>query len=250
LNVPLRDNNLDFNQLARQRMAELPRHERQTRPTAESVRDIVRLTSYKPSAEKVGDSTEGETQATYWRVRVGDDWTVPVVELHRGTPEGTVCVTADGGRTAAIEQIDDLLHQNHRVLAIDPFYLGESKLDDRGYLFALLVSSVGARPIGVQADQIQAVTHWAGEQFDQPVKQHVAIGPRISLAALIAAATGANDERPQQLVLHGSLNSLRDIVEKSWSVNDYPEMFCFGLLAHCDIDDLIELAKPCVVVRK
>jgi hypothetical protein len=250
LNVAMPDNNLDFNKLARQRMAELPRHDRETEPTAESVRDIVRLAGYKPTAETIGQSTEGETQATYWRVRVGDDWTVPVVELHRGNPEGTVCIMADSGRAAAIEQMEDLLDQKYRVLAIDPFYLGESKLDDRGYLFALLVSSVGARPIGVQADQIQAVTRWAAEQFDQPVKQHVAIGPRISLAALIAAASGEDDERPLQLVLHGSLGSLRDIVEKSWSVNDYPEMFCFGLLAHCDIEDLIELAKPCVVVRK
>jgi hypothetical protein len=172
------------------------------------------------------------------------------VELRRGTPESTACVFADGGRTAAIEQIEDLLEKNYRVLAIDPFYLGESKLDDRGYLFALLVSSVGSRPIGVQADQIQAVTRWAAKQFDQPVKQQVAVGARISLAALIAAATGADDERPQQLVLHGSLGSLREIVEKNWSVNDYPEMFCFGLLEHCDIEDLVDLARPCAVARK
>jgi dienelactone hydrolase len=242
LNVPLRDNNLDFNLLARQLMDGLPHHGRQGKPTEESVRDIVRLASYETTAEQVGDSTEGETQATYWRVRVGDDWTVPAVELRRGTPENTACVFADGGRTAAIEQIEDLLAEKYRVLAIDPFYLGESKLDDRGYLFALLVSSVGARPIGVQADQIQEVTRWAARQFDQPVKQHVAVGPRISLAALIAAATGADDERPQQLFLHDSLGSLREIVEKNWSVNDYPEMFCFGLLAHCDIEDLVDLA--------
>jgi dienelactone hydrolase len=250
LNVPLRDNNLDFNKLALQLMATMPRHDRQEKPSAESVRDIVRLADYKPVAEKIGEATEDELKAIYWRVRVGDDWTIPVVELRRGTPESTACVFADGGRTAAIEQIEDLLEKNYRVLAIDPFYLGESKLDDRGYLFALLVSSVGSRPIGVQADQIQAVTRWAAKQFDQPVKQQVAVGARISLAALIAAATGADDERPQQLVLHGSLGSLREIVEKNWSVNDYPEMFCFGLLEHCDIEDLVDLARPCAVARK
>ena len=251
LNVPLPEGNLDFNLLARAADGRFTtRTIDQRKPTAESVGRIARLATYKPTAEKIGESTEGETKATYWRIRVGDDWTVPVVELCRGTPESTACVTADGGRTAAVEQIESLLSENYRVLAIDPFYLGESKLDDRGYLFALLVSSVGARPIGVQADQIQAVTRWAAEQFGQPVKQHVAIGPRISLAALIAAATGTGDERPQQLVLHGSLGSLREVVEKSWSVNEYPEMFCFGLLEHCDVDDLVELARPCAVIRK
>jgi hypothetical protein len=123
------------------------------------------------------------------------------------------------------------------------------KIEQRGYLFALLVSSVGARPVGVQADQLQAVTRWANSQFGEPVK-HIAIGPRVALAALLAAATASDQERPKQLVLHDSLGSLRDIIENNWSVEEYPEMFCFGLLQHCDIDDLVELAKPCDVVRK
>jgi hypothetical protein len=113
-----------------------------------------------------------------------------------------------------------------------------------------LVSSVGARPAGVQADQLQAVTRWADSQFGEPVQQQVAIGPRVALAALLAAATASDKERPQQLVLHGSLGSLREVIEKNWSVEEYPEMFCFGLLQHCDVDDLVELAKPCDVVRK
>jgi hypothetical protein len=104
--------------------------------------------------------------------------------------------------------------------------------------------------LGVQADQLQAVTRWAATQFGEPVKRHVAIGPRIALAALVATATGADEERPQQLVLHGSLRRLREIIQNNWSVDEYPELFCFGLLQHCDIDDLVELAKPCAVVRK
>jgi hypothetical protein len=76
------------------------------------------------------------------------------------------------------------------------------------------------------------------------------LGPRVGVASLLAAATATDGERPQQLVLHGSLTSLRDVIEKNWSVEEYPEMFCFGLLQHCDVDDLVELAKPCEVVRK
>jgi hypothetical protein len=104
--------------------------------------------------------------------------------------------------------------------------------------------------LGVQADQLQAVTRWAAAKFGQPVKQVVAVGPRIALAALVAAATGSEDEKPQQLVLHGSLDSLRKIVENNWTVDEYPELFCFGLYQSCDIDNLIDLAKPCEVVRK
>jgi hypothetical protein len=112
-----------------------------------------------------------------------------------------------------------------------------------------LVSSVGARPVGVQADQMQAVLRWAATQFGAPVQRHLAIGPRVGLAALIAAATGAEDERPRQLVLHDSISSLREILENNWAFDKYPELFCFGLLQHCDLDDLVELARPCAVER-
>jgi len=261
LNVPLPENNLDFQKLALTLLADLPCHKvhrasnpnaqaAPLKPSLESVGSIARLVSYSPTAEMVGELAAGDTKARFWRIALGDDWTVPVVELWRGTPRGTSCITADGGRGAAVDQIEILLSEENRVLAVDPFYLGESKIEDHGYLFALLVSSVGARPLGVQAGQLQAVTRWAATHFGEPVNRLVAIGPRITLAALVAAAAGTDAVRPQQLVLHGSLGSLREIVDNNWSVDKYPELFCFGLFKHCDIDDLVELAKPCAVVRK
>jgi hypothetical protein len=219
-------------------------------PTSESVGRIARLVNYQPVAVTAGKSAAGDTKARYWRLKLGDDWTVPIVELSRAAPEHTSCIVADGGRTAVVDHVERLLAENSRVLAIDPFYLGESNLAENGNRLALFVSSVGARPLGVQADQIQAVTRWAATQFGEPVHQVVAIGPRASLAALVAVAAGTEDERPQHLVLHGSLGSLRQIIENNWTVDDYPELFCFGLYQHCDINDLVELAKPCDVVRK
>lgn len=261
LNVSLPENNLDFHKLAVALMADLPSrkahkgsnagpHDARPEPTAESVSSIARLTNYQPTAEMVGESAAGDTKARYWRLKLGEDWTVPVVELYRGTPQGTSCIVADGGRTAVVDQIESMLSEKSRVLAVDPFCLGESKLVENGNRLALLVSSVGARPLGVQADQVQSVTRWAAAKFGAPVKHVVAVGPRITLAALVAAATGSEDERPQQLVLHGSLGSLRQIIENNWTVDEYPELFCFGLYQNCDIDDLVELAKPCEVVRK
>jgi hypothetical protein len=258
LHVPLPEENLDFHKIALQLIEDLPRARSglrcasQTREprTAETLARTARLKDYAPKAEMVGELTAGATQAKYWRIVLGDDWTVPVVELSRGEPRATSLVVADEGRTEVAEQIENLLADGQRVLAVDPFYLGESKIEDRGYLFALLVSSVGARPMGVQADQLQAVTRWAGEKFDTPVERVIAVGPRIGLGALVAVAAGEENERPNQLELHGSLGSLREIVENNWSVDKYPELFCFGLFAHGDIDDLVEWAKPCEVVRK
>ena len=132
LNVPLPEKNLDFHKLAVQLMAELPAHKTLTIPSPkgegfeadsnsqaaaqsrrrDSVASIARLASYEPAAEMVGEKTAGETKAKFWRIKLGDDWTVPVVELTRGTPQGTSCVAADGGRTAAAAQIESLLAEN------------------------------------------------------------------------------------------------------------------------------------------
>jgi hypothetical protein len=79
------------------------------------------------------------------------------------------------------------------------------------------------------ANQGCGLVKWAATQFGEPVKQVDAGGPRITLAALVAVAAGAQDERPQHLALHGSLASLRTIIENNWSVDEYPELFCFGL---------------------
>ena len=37
------------------------------------------------------------------------------------------------------------------MIAIDPFYFGECRIETRDYLYALLVSALGERPLGMQA---------------------------------------------------------------------------------------------------
>lgn len=261
LNVPLPADNLDMHKIALAVMAGLPTNNDSDKdagsagdgvptPPAESIAHIMRLKDYAPVAEMLKESSAGETKIRNWQLKLGDDWTVPVVELWRGTPKSTVCIAADDGKASQSERIEQLLASGQRVLAVDLFYVGECKLDDRGYLFALFVASVGGRPLGVQADELQAVARWAATQFGEPLGQQIAVGPRVSLAALVAAATAASDERARQLVVEHALGSLREIITNDWTANDYPELFCFGLLKNCDIDDLIGLAKPCAVVRK
>jgi len=93
-----------------------------------------------------------------------------------------------------------LIASGHRVLAVDPFYLGESKPDERPELLAILVAGVGQRPLGLQAGQLMAAARWlAGRYGEQPVTL-VAVGPRSSVSALVAAgleveAIGGLDER-------------------------------------------------------
>ena len=132
-----------------------------------------------------------------------------------------------------------LLAAGYRVVAVDPFYFGESKISSHAYLFALLTATIGDRPLGIQASQLAATARWClAEQKTGPVTI-VARGPRTSLIALTAAAL--EPEAVAGVERHESLASLKEVIEQNWSVNDKPEMFCFGLLEAFDIPQLAAL---------
>ncbi len=262
LNIPLPEDNLDFHKIALAVMNSLPEKkdvkessrtaDQGSRPQASSAKllQVLKLRDYAPTGEVLKETSWGQTHVRNWQLKLGDDWTVPMVELWRGAPKDTVCIVGDEGKASVADKVEGLLTDGHRVLAADLFYMGECKLDDRGYLFAMFVASVGGRPLGVQADELQAVAAWTESQFGGPLSEVQANGPRASLAALAAAATAKGNERPQRLILRDSLGSLKEIINNNWTATKYPELFCFGLLPAGDIGDLIELAKPCEVTRK
>jgi hypothetical protein len=173
-------------------------------------------------------------------LRLGGAWTVPVVELVRGEPKATAILLNDAGRKADPVNAERLLAAGNRVLAVDLFYFGEAKLAVRDFLFALLLSAVGDRPIGLQASQLAAVARWAKDRGG-PVAV-VAVGPRLSTVALVAAALEEN--AIGGLELHGALGSLKEVIEQNRSVDQMPEMFCFGLLEAADVKQLTALVAP------
>ena len=71
---------------------------------------------------------------------------------------------------------------------------------------------------------------------------------RSSLIALIAA--GIEPKGIDNLELHNPLASLKEVIEKNWSVEQKPELFCFGLLEAFDIKQLGALVAPRAIVSK
>jgi len=195
------------------------------------------VTTIKPDREKAGDLT-----ATFWRLQMGGSWTVPAVELVRGDPKKTALLLADSGRQAATDDARRLLEDGYRVIAVDPFYFGESKIAQRDWLFAVLVAGVGDRPLGLQASQVAAVARWAASQHPGDPVTLVATGPRSSLFTLVAAAL--EPKAVAAIELHGSLGSLKEAIERDWTVSQRPELFCFGLLESFDVKQLAALVAP------
>src|SRR5258708_17775782 len=153
LKVELPAYNLDIHKLALKLSEGLPRKTRAPR-----LADSVKARTYKISATDAGFGQEVEgTRFRYWRLRLDNDWTLPAVEMGDPANPKVTLLICDQGRAALAAEARRLVKQEgRRVIAVDPFYFGESKITKRDWLFALLVSSVGDRPLGIQASQIAA----------------------------------------------------------------------------------------------
>jgi hypothetical protein len=251
LAVPLPSDNADFNTLALDLLQDLPRQRLPTKVDAEwteSARQrlgqVVRSHDYEVHAEESPETVAGEIRSRSWKLSVGQEWTVPAVELTKGSepPKATCLVVAEGGRVSAAETVQRLLDEGNRVLAVDPFYIGESKLPSRDFLFALLVAAVGERPLGIQSSQLAAIARWSKQRHPGGAVRVEALGERACLAALIAAAL--EPQAIDQVALHGSLATLKQVVERNDTVNQKPEFFCFGLLEAFDIREIAAIVAP------
>jgi hypothetical protein len=229
LHIELPADNLDFHKLALKLSEGLPR-----KRGALKLADVVKAHAYKVRATGVGSPQQVDgIPVRYWRLRLDNDWTVPAVEMGDAANPNVTLLIGDQGRAALASEARRLVSQEgRRVIAVDPFYFGESKIAKRDWLFALLISSVGDRPLGIEASQIAAVARW----INSPVVVE-SFGPRTSLIAEVAAALEPKAIRAAKT--HGALSSLHDVLRSDMTVDKFPEFFTFGLLEAWDIPGAI-----------
>lgn len=234
LAVPLPAGNADFQVLARRIAGGLPPA---GEPPRERLAELVRARRYDVRPVQAGESTH----AAFWQLHM-EHWTVPLAELSPdGTVKGTTLLLADEGKGSAGETTRQLLGDGRRVAAMDPFYFGESALGERDFLFGLLVSALGERPLGIQVSQVAASARWLASRHGSPVAI-VARGPRTSLIALVAAAL--EPDAISGVELNGGWHTLREVLDRNLSAEEMPEMFAFGLLAEFDVPQIERLVHP------
>ncbi len=252
LQVELPSPNEDFHTLALTLSRQLPRvapwpsdsvgQERWQNERRQQLREVVRGKEYPVIATEAGRETRGGVEAIYWRLLMGSDWTLPVVELAGPQADKTALLVADSGRGSAADIAERLLREGYRVIAIDPFYVGEARCRQSDWLFALLVATVGDRSLGLQASQLAAAARWAAQRHADAPLTLVASGPRSSVFSLVAAAL--ESRAITAVTLRQPLGSLKEVLERDWPVTEAPELFCFGLLECCDVRQLAALVAP------
>ena len=249
LHVPIAENNAGFNTIAMGLMKPLPHNQpikenipsvatgRVRRGLAKIVRSQGNDLRAVPSAK-----IEGNRNVTF---RIGDEWTVPATVITPENQNRTVILVSDGGRRTAAKVIAKLLDDGAQVVAVDPFYFGESKIPTRDFLYGLLVAAVGERPLGIQVDQLRSISKAIAEDHITQSVELYALGRRTGLGALIASAL--EPETIAQVTVVGGFESLKQIIEENLRVSEAPELFCFGLLKEFDIPQIEALVTGNVV---
>jgi hypothetical protein len=185
-----------------------------------------------------------------WKIRIDETWTIPAVDFRpgNGQPKGTTLLIADQGRKETKDSVIELLNQGRRVVAIDLFDTGESKVSDKAWLWNLYVSTVGERPLGIKAEVLAQLSRDAslGEMSHQV--SILAIGPSSSVVALVAAALEPSSIG--DLELREAPGSLKEVIEANLTFEKAPDRFCFGLLEAFDVPQLVALVAPRKVVFK
>ncbi len=232
--VPLPEDNHTFNSIALGLMKDLPKP--QTGSPAEQRKrllEIIHAKDYTVNAKEVG----GEGGVVHFQFALGRDWTVPATVFTPPEAKVTTLLIADEGRAKQTAAVTQLMEDGNRVVALDPFFFGESKIKSRDFLHVILMHAVGERALGVQAGQIAAIADWAAEAYGEPVGLQ-SIGPRLSVAARLAAV---QTEAIQTVTLHDSMKSLKEVLTENRGANHLPEMMCFGLLEAFDLKQIESL---------
>lgn len=258
LDVPLPEGTLDLRTLALSLAESLPNPVDGSEDDLRAkLREIVKPVAVGENilvnqiANNIDQPSHESLYMTWTQLSPGEEWTFPAVRMQPagGDVTGTVLLMADGGRTDA--RVVDLalayLAEGKRVVAIDPFYFGEAKPDQRDYLWALMIATVGERPLGVQVGQVMAAARASGASDGSHVPSIHAVGPRAGVVALIAAALAP--DQTEGVTLEGSMDSLKDLIERGQSFEQSPELFCFGLLEAFDLPEIEALVAPRPVER-
>ncbi|MEQ8790413.1 MAG: hypothetical protein RIC55_29225 [Pirellulaceae bacterium] len=250
LHIELPEDNATLNSIALSLAKSLPQGENSPSASRDAeawlqrgrkrLAELVKYHPYDCQANKEGSTTKDDVTFTWWRLQLGDAWTIPAVEVSPAEADATVLVLADDGRISTAKRVAALVGEGKRVLAIDPFYFGESHIADKDFLFAMLAAAFGERPLGIQASQTAAVARWAKKAFEQPVTV-LAEGPRTGVVALVAGAV--EDKAIEAIDVYRPLGSFKQLLDENETTRQMPEMFCFGLLAEFDVLHIAALAR-------
>ena len=178
--------------------------------------------------------------ATY---HLRDGWKLPAVTTVPTHPESGMrrLIVTDEGQQGAEGLVEDALRDNVRATMVELVMQGACGLGNAPHQWTMMMASGGGRMLGLQVAQLAAVMHHEG-----PARLGVAArGPVSSVIALMASSLCGREV--DEITLHRGLDTLHRLIDEPGRYESLSPLFCFGLLAAFDIEDLIALARPALV---
>ncbi|HXH49179.1 MAG TPA: hypothetical protein VNM47_07520 [Terriglobia bacterium] len=152
-------------------------------------------------------------------------------------------VLNDKGRGDAGDVVSDRVNRGEQVLALDPIFVGESMhLVPDSTPYALMVSTTGGRALGLEVEQLLAVTKWLEQQSGHPKIRLETTGIRSEVIGLAAAALEPSVF--SKVVSHDAMKSLGFLLDAPVPFRSAPDLFCLDLYKDFDIDRLAAMAEP------
>lgn len=225
---------------------------------------LKKLVAYKPvtveHAWSVSSSRNKGLETQSYRFQFSNDLSATGIWLKALTSPANSAATiimADNAKRSAGKEISERLNRGEQVLAVDLLFTGDAspdKLDvpkglwSPSALYTQLLSSVGDRPIGIEAAQLIGILHWLKEtRRAQQVRLEIK-GIRSQAIALIASAL--EPTLFSEVLVHEGMRSLVYLLDTPVAYQDAPDLFCLDLYREFDLDRLAILAQPAKVVQK
>jgi len=237
-----------FTTLAAARLEQL-RHREAAVPRAPdraALARVLRLGESAVSAVTVVTSRvyDGALLAEELLLELDRRWPLPAVLVQPETPAGATLLVGDAGHPAPTELTSPAARLGHAVLAVDLLGCGALRPEPRS---ALLLSTVGRPLLGMQVAQLLALARWLRRFAGDRPLQVQAGGRAPGVAALLAAAL--EPAAFATVAAPGLPRSLDALVELPVAFESADTaLFCFGLRATLDLDDLQRLATGVTVL--
>ncbi|MGC2402856.1 MAG: hypothetical protein WA510_23905 [Acidobacteriaceae bacterium] len=274
LMVGLPKDNLTILGLARS-FAKSIHHDAPQQPSAawaqsqrDHLREVVRYNPVSVSHAWLMNAThESEVESHAYRFEFSNGLSATGVlfrSLNAPETAGTTVLVSDMGMVSTVSEVGNDLSRGQKVLVLDPLFFGENvpgSPDEEVPAYAQMLSSLGQRPVGLEAAQVTAVIRWLGENLDHgsptphsgganppqatPSVRMVTTGPRSETVALVAAAL--EPDLFGQVELQQSIPSLSDVFEHPSAYSKAPEVMCFNLYHEFDFNTLALIASPAKV---
>ncbi len=256
LEVGLPKDNLTMLTLARQFASRFQRQPIPAEGTARAAwtsaerRKLASVIRYKPvevkDAWRMWNTKNHLLQSLSYRFDFSDGLTAAGTWLKAiaSAPDAPVTlVLNDKGRAAAGEVVSDHVNRGEQVLALDPIFVGESMpLVPDSTPYALMVSTTGGRALGLEVEQLLAVTQWLEQQSGHAKVLLETTGIRSEVIGLAAAAL--EPAAFSKVVSHDAMKSLGYLLDAPVPFRSAPDLFCLDLYKDFDLDRLAAMAGP------